>query len=86
VGYGHSPRLQCAHIISRRYLATRWDPQNAVALCSSHHVFYTHRPLEWVDWANANGFVSYEELRYRALNYPVPDLGEVLATLGKKAA
>ena len=45
-------RLQCAHIISRGYLNLRWDIRNAVCLCSSCHIFYTFRPLEWDDWVN----------------------------------
>lgn len=40
--------LQCAHILSRRYHAIRWDEQNALCLCRDHHVYFTHRPFEWM--------------------------------------
>lgn len=43
-------RLQCAHIVSRRYRATRWDLDNAVCLCAKCHTYFTHRPLEWDQW------------------------------------
>jgi len=39
--------LQCAHIVSRSYSATRLDPDNAVTLCRSCHMYFTNRPLEW---------------------------------------
>jgi hypothetical protein len=57
--------LQCAHIVSRSYRATRWslDPDGAVALCAAHHVWFTHHPLEWVDWLRANFAGYYEEIR-----------------------
>lgn len=42
----HTAALQCAHIMSRRHLSTRWmlEPvKNAVALCSAcHDWFDTH--------------------------------------------
>lgn len=54
-------RIQSAHLISRRYLATRWTTENAWALCWPCHVRYTFDPLGWdalceaalgpVDWA-----------------------------------
>ena len=44
--------LQCAHIHTRSYSATRLDPENAVALCRSCHVFFTQRPLEWKVFIN----------------------------------
>jgi 5-methylcytosine-specific restriction endonuclease McrA len=67
---GSSGALQCAHIVSRRYLATRWDPQNAVALCPRCHVYYTHRPVEWEVWIDARRptGASWQELRRRALD------------------
>lgn len=48
--------LQCAHIHSRDYSATRLDPENALTLCRSCHMYFTNRPLEW------EGFISgYED-------------------------
>ncbi len=42
--------LDCAHIFSRRNLATRYHPKNAVALCRSCHMFYTEHPFDWCEW------------------------------------
>ena len=42
--------MQCAHIVSRRYRAVRWNALNAVCLCSACHVGYTHDPIGWEDW------------------------------------
>lgn len=61
--------LQCAHLISRRpgYLATRHDPDNAVALCEGHHVFFTNHPLEWDDWVTDRiGSEAWALLRAKA--------------------
>ncbi len=44
--------LQCAHIHSRDYSATRVDPENAIALCRSCHMFFTQRRLEWRAFIN----------------------------------
>jgi hypothetical protein len=39
--------LQCAHLVSRRYLALRWDRANAWGISAACHVRYTHDPLAW---------------------------------------
>jgi len=71
--------LQCAHLFSRRYFATRWDPLNAWGLCAAHHVFYTHRPLEWDELIRRE--TAYEHLRRTALSQPMPALEPTLETL-----
>lgn len=38
---------QCAHLVSRRYRATRWTPENATTLCQKCHLKYTYDPLAW---------------------------------------
>lgn len=59
--------LQCAHIIRRRYLATRWSMDGAVALCGAHHIYFTHNDLQWVDWVVERvGESKYQKLRERA--------------------
>jgi hypothetical protein len=42
--------LQCCHLLSRRYKKIRYDFRNAICMCSSHHVFFTHAPDEWFVW------------------------------------
>ena len=41
---------QCAHIVSRRYRATRWLSINAVCLCAACHVRFTWDAIAWEDW------------------------------------
>lgn len=78
--------LQAAHGISRRYRATRWLPINGFPLCRSHHVFFTHRPLEWTAWLRgAWGDLGYDELYYLALKNEKQDMPAVLAKLRAEA-
>ena len=75
--------LQCAHIISRRYHAIRWSDDNAVALCRSCHMHYTHHPLEWMGWVTryTPTGLTWDELSYLALNDPPERADEALARL-----
>lgn len=66
---GSFERLQCAHIISRSYKSIRIDPDNAVALCASCHVFFTHRPIEWEIWVEDEFPGRLAHLRKKALAY-----------------
>lgn len=62
-----SAQLQCAHIVSRRYAATRTKEWNACALCSACHRRLTEHPDEaaaWnYIWCKDFGEYSYEKLR-----------------------
>lgn len=73
--------LQCAHIVSRRYLSLRLSFDNAVPLCGAHHTFFTHRPADWEqacrDWG-----VDWDELRRRALEDPPIEPEEFLVKEG----
>jgi hypothetical protein len=65
---GDRKYLQCAHLITRSYKAIRCDERNAVALCRSCHVYFTHKPLEWQMWCDENiGAGVMQHLRQRAL-------------------
>lgn len=87
VNCGGVSALQCAHIVSRRYLCTRWDFDNAVCLCASCHLYYTHRPLEWEAWViERKGEDEYSALKRKALGTCKPDYDEIIDTLKKKAA
>lgn len=72
--------LQCAHIIPRSYLATRWDLDNAVCLIQKRHKFYTHRPVEWRKFI---GEKRFKELEKRALNYRKWSLEELKELYGR---
>jgi len=45
-----SEPLECAHIVSRRYSATRCDLDNGVCLCGPCHSHFTAHPDEWKGW------------------------------------
>lgn len=66
---GATEFLQCAHIITRSYKAIRCHLDNAVALCRSCHVSFTHRPLEWQEWVEAQFPGRWDRLRKEALAY-----------------
>lgn len=82
----HGGILQCAHGISRRYHAVRWDRRNAWSLCQACHVYYTHRPLEWDVWLEEKwGADLHAELRALALAGVEPDLNELHERLKNEA-
>ncbi len=57
-------QLQCAHIVSRRYTATRVDPFNAWCLCAACHRRLTEHPDEHVQFAYATrGEIGYQSIR-----------------------
>lgn len=41
-------RLDCSHIFSRRHMATRWHPENAIAQCFLCHHDAGSDPVEFV--------------------------------------
>ena len=63
---GASWRLQCAHIVSRRYNATRWSTDNAVCLCQKCHMKFTYDPLGWEEWVEERFPGRLAELKVRA--------------------
>ena len=80
---GATEGLQCAHIISRRYLATRWNDENAIAFCLRCHKWQTERPLEGEEWFEKfllplGPRVTYRTLRESALHGEPMSLAEVL--------
>lgn len=82
VDCGTTAFLQCAHLFSRRYLATRFDARNAVTLCRGCHLKYTVRPLEWDNWMLDHwGADLYAEMRALALSGERPDYESLVAEL-----
>ena len=82
---GTTQYLQCAHVFSRRYYAIRWDEKNAVCLCRSCHVYFTHRPIEWEMYITSEiGPDTYSALREKAMTYRKPDMGEMLDDLAAR--
>lgn len=66
---GRSPeRLECAHIIGRRYAAVRTDETNAWCLCSGCHRRLTEHPDEHMAFvAQTIGMEAFTLLKERAL-------------------
>lgn len=61
--------LQCAHIIGRRYSATRSDERNAWALCPGCHMRLTEHPDEHVHFtAQTIGMDAFDVLKAKALS------------------
>jgi hypothetical protein len=82
----HGGGLQWSHLISRRYHATRWDPDASVAMCAAHHVWFTHHPLEFEDWRGFwCGPSGLEMLKRTALASARPDLEQIITTYGGAA-
>lgn len=50
---GKSQAIQCAHIISRKYVLTRYHPDNAFCLCASCHMNFTDHPLLFADFVRS---------------------------------
>jgi hypothetical protein len=77
--------LQCCHVFTRGYSRTRWsrDPLGALCGCTSHHVYYTHRPAHWELFIVAKlGQAHWDELRRLAITpAPTPDYRELLAEI-----
>ena len=80
----HKGPLQCAHGFSRRYRAVRWDSRNAFSLCAGHHLYFTHRPLEWDEWMREAMGDAYELVRIKALTGPKPDMTAILEGLTQR--
>jgi hypothetical protein len=75
--------LQCAHIFTRSYKITRYDPLNAICLCAGCHFRWHKEPVEAVEWVkNYLGVNVYEELRYTAKNrVDKIDLNQIISDL-----
>lgn len=80
---GSKFNLQCAHIISRRYLATRYNLDNAVALCAKDHLYYTYRPLEWEAFIEEKFPNRLTKLKAQALLTTTIDYQEIIDNLLK---
>lgn len=81
--------IQWAHGFSRSYRRIRHDERNGWALCRSHHMHFTHHPVEWDLWLHTKwGDDLYVELRDEAINYNGPrvDLKKTRDRLTVRAA
>lgn len=66
-GSTNAATLQCAHIISRKYAATRTDTRNAYCLCARCHFRFTGWPREFSHFiTKQTGSDTYDELKLKA--------------------
>lgn len=64
---GATTNLEAAHIYSRRHWSTRHCPSNAIALCFTHHRYFTENPLEFSRWCDGEfGREAMDKLFIRA--------------------
>lgn len=79
-------RPQCAHLISRRYLAVRWDLDNAWCLCAACHKRYTEDPLAWLALMEDTFGREAWRMRVQQARIPTrPDLSMVRLALAEQA-
>lgn len=72
--------LQTMHLVSRRYLSVRYDPDNARAGCAAHHTYLTMHPIEHDDWCEETlGTAAWRSLRSRARSLVRPDYAGIIA-------
>ena len=66
-------KLQCSHFFGRAKKSTRWDEENASALCFGCHQYFTSHPLEHADWFQARLGEGFDLLVRRANTPQKPD-------------
>lgn len=90
--YGKCPRcqqerfLQTSHIYPvGKYPRSRFDPDNAVALCGPCHLFWWHKhPIEAAEWIRERLGAMHETLNIRVRGAGTPDYGLQLLALERE--
>ena len=62
---GHRGTIHAHHLIPRHNTATRYEPENGLALCPSCHLFNPHtsphqNALGWLDWLRDHYVARYK--------------------------
>lgn len=65
-----SPQLQCMHIISRKYNATRCDFRNAFSGCAAHHRYFTDHPRQFSRFITSTWAQAYYDQMYQRSRDP----------------
>lgn len=66
--------LHCSHFMGRGKEATRFDEENADALCYGCHQYFTSQPIEHYDWqVQRKGEKKIQALRLRSNLYHKKD-------------
>ena len=63
------PAKSAHHLFSRRYISTRWNPDNLLNLCYPCHIHFFHSRIEEArDWLiQRMGEAKYQKLKIQAL-------------------
>lgn len=84
---GGTRSLQTAHIIGRRYAATRTDERNAFCLCAGCHMRFTQHPDEWLDFIDSTiGRDEYLRLKAKAQEVTKTNVAFWLAEVARLSA
>ena len=64
------PAKSAHHLFSRRYISTRWNPDNLLNLCYPCHIHFFHSRIEEArDWLiQRMGEAKYQKLKIQALS------------------
>ena len=83
--------LNSHHIFRKRNMATRWDLDNGLCLCSGHHTlnnFSAHHSPEFTDWIKKYlGEEKYNRIRdksYTIKKWSISELEELLEKFKKE--
>ena len=79
---GQEGTLNAHHIFGRSNFGVRWDLDNGVCVCVSHHVFgklsFHKSPIEMIEWIKGvRGEEWYERLREKAKEIKKYSIGEL---------
>lgn len=83
--------LNSHHIFSKRHMATRWDLENGICLCSGHHtlnMFSAHQSPAFVDWIEEYiGEERYNRIKLKAYTikkWTIQEMKELLEEFKKE--
>jgi len=79
-------QLHCSHIITRSNLRLRFDPQNAVTLCASCHMWWHANPTESGEWfikAFPKNHEYIEKVKNEIEQLRIPDYEILIKRLNK---
>jgi hypothetical protein len=56
-------RIQWAHVHTREYYVTRWEPDNSLALCSRCHVWFDNHKVLSYEWFRKHWGERWENIQ-----------------------
>jgi len=65
--------MEWCHLKSRGIKVLRWNPDNALCLCNTHHRWFTQNPDEWYRWVEKKYPGRWDKLNKIIQTEPKPD-------------